>query len=59
MAVKDSGQAGAFDEIEITPAMVEAGVDALKECTFGQEFNQIAWYVYLMMETERMESVTR
>ena len=39
--------------IEITPAMIEAGVDGLRSFNFGQDESQIVEVIYLRMEGRR------
>jgi hypothetical protein len=43
----DQGQAGA--EIEVTPAMVDAGVFELRQKQFGQALDEIAKDVFYVM----------
>jgi hypothetical protein len=45
-------QAGEL-EIEITPAMINAGVVELREKRFGTSESEIVRDIYLMMEIER------
>ncbi len=43
------------DEIEITPAMVKAGVDALREIYLGADLGDAAKAVYFAMEYQRLD----
>jgi hypothetical protein len=50
-------EAGAPDKsIEITPAMIEAGVYAAKECCLGEGLETLVSRVFLAMKTEELES---
>jgi hypothetical protein len=48
----ESARAGA-PEIEITPAMIEAGVYAARECWLGEPLSEVVRKVYLAMALER------
>lgn len=54
--VKDSGQADALSQLEITPAMVRAGVFEIKEGNLS-DLEQLAQSIYLAMALERLESL--
>ncbi len=47
----DSGQAGAL-EIEITPAMIEAGAYAAREYALGSSLEDLAYRVFSAMLAE-------
>jgi hypothetical protein len=49
----ESGQAGA---LEITPAMVEAGVAELRGRMFGERLSEIATDVFIAMVSARQPS---
>jgi hypothetical protein len=51
MCESEQRQAGV--QIEITPAMIEAGVAELRDCYLGTSLDEIAREVWLAMETER------
>ena len=40
-------------EIEVTPEMIEAGMDRLRDFRIGQRLEEIVEAVYLAMEIER------
>jgi len=42
-------------EIEVTPAMIEAGLDELRECRLGGDLKKIVREVYVAMEYTRMD----
>ena len=42
-----------LDEIEITPTMIQAGVDELRGKPIGLDLGEIVRSVYLMMEVDR------
>ena len=50
------GPVSSKDEIEVTPAMVEAGVLELREKVFGMDLGEIVQSVYLAMTIEREAS---
>ena len=47
------------DVIEITPKMIEFGVNALRENCYGTELSALAEMVYLRMEAERRDHLQR
>lgn len=49
MAVSDSGQAGATTEIEITPAMIEAGVCEAREHMLGEQLPYLVRKIFIAM----------
>lgn len=53
-SLADSRQAGA--EIEITPAMIEAGVFEAREHTLGEPLAELVQRVFLAMTVERQSS---
>jgi hypothetical protein len=46
-------------EIEITPAMIEAGVTELRHLAYGSELSEVVEAIYLMMELERRVNSSR
>ena len=44
---------GQADAIEITPAMIDAGIQELKSRQFSDGFDELVRSIYLMMEIER------
>ena len=54
MCESNEGQAGT--EIEITPAMIEAGVLEAREKCLGEPLAGVVKAVYLAMEVERLSS---
>ena len=47
--LQDSGQAGAYREIEVTPKMVEAALDEMRQNNFGGDMAYMAECIYRAM----------
>lgn len=58
MGLGESGQAGALKEIEVTPAMIEAGLDELCQHRVGTDWEVILESVYRAMAYRAPASIT-